>query len=75
MENGLGRFLIILGILLVLIGGAILYFGNLFSWFGRLPGDIRIKRDGFSFYFPITTMLLISLLLNLIVKLIKYFTK
>lgn len=75
MANELARLLIILGILLVLIGGLILYFGNLFSWFGRLPGDIRIKRDGFSFYFPITTMLLISLVLNLIFRLIKYFTK
>jgi hypothetical protein len=56
--------LIILGVIIVLIGLAwpLIQKLNL----GRLPGDIAIKRDGFSFYFPITTCLLISGVISLI---------
>jgi len=63
----IGRLLIILGLVLIAMGLAITYSDSL-SWLrlGRLPGDIRIKRDGFSFYFPLTTCLLISLLLTFI---------
>ena len=63
----LGRFLIILGLVLVVFGLVITYSG-LFSFLrlGRLPGDIHIKRDNFSFYFPITTSILVSVVLTLI---------
>ena len=63
----LGRFLIILGLVLVVLGLVITYSG-LFSFLrlGRLPGDIHIKRDNFSFYFPITTSILVSIVLTLI---------
>jgi len=62
-----GRFLIILGGVLIVIGICLRYSDFLsFLRLGRLPGDIAIKRDGFGFYFPITTCLLISLLLSLI---------
>jgi len=62
-----GRLLIILGLILVVAGLAVTY-SDWLSWLriGRLPGDIRIKREGFSFYFPITTCILASLLLTLI---------
>jgi H+/Cl- antiporter ClcA len=67
----LGRYLIIAGILLV-IGGLILYFfGNKFSWLGRLPDDIRVEKENFRFYFPITTMILLSLLISLILFIIR----
>ena len=63
----LGRFLITLGLVLVVFGLVITYSG-LFSFLrlGRLPGDIHIKRDNFSFYFPITTSILVSIVLTLI---------
>ena len=63
----LGRFLIILGLVLVVLGLVITYSG-LFSFLrlGRLPGDIQIKRDNFSFYFPIATSILVSVILTLI---------
>lgn len=63
----LGRILIILGIVLLLLGLA-LYYSNLFPFLrlGRLPGDISIKRDGYSFHFPLTTCILISIFLSLI---------
>jgi len=59
------RFLIVLGIVLIVAG-------VLWPWlrklgFGRLPGDIRYEKDGFSFYFPLTTGLIISVVISLIV--------
>jgi hypothetical protein len=63
----LGRFLILLGILLLLLG-LLLTYSQFFSFLhlGRLPGDIRIRRGGFTFYFPLTTCLVISILFSLI---------
>lgn len=62
--SGLGKMLIIFGVVLVGIG-LLLMFGEKIPWIGRLPGDIYIKRDKFSFYFPIMTCIIISLLLTL----------
>jgi hypothetical protein len=78
--EGLGKALIVTGGLLALAGLAILlveksagsggplgeWFGQWFGWFGKLPGDISIKRDGFSFYFPLTTGILLSIVLSLV---------
>lgn len=63
---GLGRLLIILGIILI-VTGVLLHYPHFFSFFhlGRLPGDIRIKRGNFSFYFPLTTCIILSILLTL----------
>ncbi len=57
--------------ILIVVGIVILVVGLLWPWLanlglGRLPGDILIQRDGFTFYFPITTMLLVSAVLTLI---------
>lgn len=67
-----GTILIISGIIFVLIGG-FMYFGGGISWFGRLPGDIRIVRPGYSLYFPITTCIIMSIIASLIFYLIKTF--
>jgi hypothetical protein len=65
---GLSKLLIIGGAILIL-SGLLLNYSHLFSLLhlGRLPGDIRIKRGEFSFYFPLTTCILLSILLSLIV--------
>ena len=60
---GLAKTFIILGIVFILIGG-ILSFAGKIPWLGRLPGDIVIKKENFSFYFPLTTCLLLSALLS-----------
>ena len=60
-----GRMLIILGGLLILVG-LLLNYGGRIPWLGKLPGDIRIERENFSFYFPLATSLLVSLLLSLL---------
>jgi uncharacterized protein HemY len=55
--------------LLLLIVDRVPGMGNLLGWFGKLPGDISIRRDNYSFFFPLAT----SLLLSVIVSLILYF--
>ena len=65
-----GKLLIFFGILLVALG-LILSFGVKISWLGHLPGDIYIRRENFSFYFPLTTCLLISLILTLVLYLLR----
>lgn len=61
----LGKLLIAAGLFLASLG-ALLWLSGHVPWLrlGRLPGDIHIERDGFSFYFPITTMILLSLLFS-----------
>jgi len=69
----MGKTIIIIGIV-VLIAGLLIQFTNFnLSWFGKLPGDIRIKRPGYSFYFPVTSMILISGAISVIFWLIRKF--
>ncbi|WP_070989027.1 DUF2905 domain-containing protein [Halofilum ochraceum] len=63
-----GKTLIVLGVLLVVTGVILLYAPWLVSWFGRLPGDIRIERDGGSVFIPITSMVIVSLVVSLILN-------
>lgn len=67
--SGPARWLVIAGAVLIVIG-LVAQTGAL-SWFGRLPGDIRIERPGGSFYFPITSMLIVSVALSLLVNLLR----
>ncbi len=62
---GLGRTLIALGLLLVVIGLVFLLAGRV-PWIGNLPGDITIQRERYSFYFPITTSIVISVIVSLV---------
>jgi hypothetical protein len=61
----LGKVLIILGVIIVLVGLG-LVFAHKIPYIGRLPGDIYVKKDSFTFYFPLTTSIIISILLTLI---------
>ena len=65
----LGKLLIVVGGTLIVLG-LILYFGKGLGFLGRLPGDIRIERPSVRVYLPITTCILLSLLLSLIAYLI-----
>ncbi|WP_061249667.1 DUF2905 domain-containing protein [Leptospira alstonii] len=74
MENFAKPFLI-LGVLFLLVGLFILY-GNkipFLNYLGKLPGDIRIERENFRFYFPLATSILVSVLISLILFLIQKF--
>ena len=68
--SGMGRQLIILGLIIVAIG-LIFSLAPRLPWLGRLPGDISIKREHFSFYFPLGTCILLSLLLSFILWLFR----
>ncbi len=61
----LGKMLIVLGILLV-VAGIVLLYAHKIPYIGRLPGDIYIKRDNFTFYFPLATSILISIILTIL---------
>jgi len=62
--GALGKMLILLGVFIILIG-LFLLLGDRIPWIGKLPGDIIIRKEKFSFYFPITTSIIISVLLTL----------
>jgi len=68
--TGLGKSLILLGLLIAAVGAVLTLAGKV-PWLGRLPGDIFIKRENFSFYFPLGSCLLLSLLLSLILWLLR----
>jgi hypothetical protein len=68
-----GRLLVLLGIVLVVVGGVLWLGGALggkVPFVGRLPGDIHVQRGNWSFYFPLTTSILLSILLTLVLALL-----
>lgn len=65
----LGKLLTAMGVILVVIGLVVSYAPWLISWFGRLPGDIRIENEQRFVFIPITSMLIVSIILTLIVNL------
>lgn len=69
----LGKILIISGIILVVAGLIIFFAGNKLNWLGHLPGDIRIVRENVRIYIPVTTMIILSILLSVILYLIRKF--
>jgi Protein of unknown function (DUF2905) len=73
MNSDTGKWIIITGLLIVLAGIIIYFFHDKLHWIGWLPGDIRIEKENFRFYFPVTTMIVFSLFLALVIQVIKRF--
>ena len=71
MNQQTGKYIMLAGVIIVIVGVVVYFFHNKLNWFGRLPGDIRIEKENFKFYFPITTMILLSLLLTFILNLLR----
>lgn len=72
MMRELGKVLVGFGLLMIVLGVVLFIAGNLsgrMPWLGRLPGDIYVQRDDWRFYFPLTTSILISIVLTLIFSL------
>ena len=65
MPEGLGKLLIVAGLVLVAVGLAFQFAGKL-PWLGRLPGDFYLSRGNFSFYFPLTTSIIVSIVISLL---------
>jgi len=70
--TGFGKIIIFMGLVIVIIGVIISLLGRLpstgsgFSWLGKFPGDLLIKRDNFTLYFPLTTSIIISIIGSLL---------
>lgn len=68
----MGKYLLLAGLILIIAGAAVWFLENKAGgWFGNLPGDIRIVKDNFRFYAPLTSMLLISIVISLLIWLIR----
>jgi len=67
----MGRWIIMAGITLIIIGAVMQVAPGLFSWFGRLPGDIRIETANSRIHIPITSMVILSILLTVLINLLK----
>jgi len=67
--NDVGKALVALGLLIALAGVVLMLVGRV-PWLGRLPGDIQFQRGNFSFYFPLATSLLLSVVLTLLLYIV-----
>jgi hypothetical protein len=70
MMSEFGKMLVIFGVVLVGVG-LLLLFGAKIPWLGKLPGDITIRRENFTFYFPLATSLIVSIILTLLFSLFR----
>ena len=73
MDQNTGKYIAFIGVGVILIGVLIYFLHDKLHWIGRLPGDIRIEKENFRFYFPVVTMILVSLIFTLLINLIKKF--
>jgi uncharacterized protein HemY len=71
----MARWFIIAGIILIVIGVLLYLAPWLFNWFGKLPGDIRIEKENSKVFFPITSMIVISVILTIVINVIRYIGK
>lgn len=69
MFDSFGKTLIVVGVLLIIVG-IVFYFGGKFLSLGRLPGDIHIQKENYSFHFPIVTSIVLSVILTIILNII-----
>ncbi|SHE95628.1 Protein of unknown function [Mariniphaga anaerophila] len=71
----MARWFIVGGIILIVIGVLLYIAPWLLSWFGKLPGDIRIEKENSKVFFPITSMIIISIILTIVVNVARYLKK
>lgn len=74
MNHDLGKILIVIGALILIIGIVLTIYGKI-PFLGKLPGDIKIERENFTFYLPIASSILISIIISLIFYFFKFFKK
>jgi len=71
MNQNTGKYVVLIGLVVVIIGTIIYLFDEKLQWLGRLPGDIRLEKENFKFFFPVTTMIILSVILNLILWIVR----
>lgn len=62
----IGKYIIVAGAIVVFLGIIVYFFGDKFGWFGNLPGDVKYERENVKIFFPITTMIVISVIISLL---------
>ena len=73
MNPETGKVIMIIGGSIVLVGALIYFFHDKLHWIGRLPGDIRVEKENFRFYFPVTTMIIFSVVLTVLIRIVRKF--
>lgn len=69
----LSKYIIGFGVIIILVGLIVYFLGDKLNWLGRLPGDVRVEKENFRFYMPITTMIVLSVLLTVFINLLRKF--
>jgi len=69
----IGKIIILIGLIIIITGILVYFLGDKLHWLGRLPGDIRVERENFRFYFPVTTAILLSIIISLVIYIIRKF--
>ena len=72
--QSLGKIVVLFGLIMVAVG-ALMMFSDKIPYLGKLPGDINIKKDNFQLFIPITTSIVLSVLLSLVMWLISFIKK
>lgn len=68
--NYIGKVLVSVGVVMIIVGGIFMLSGKI-PWLGRLPGDIYVQKKNFSFFFPITTSIILSIVISIILILLR----
>lgn len=71
MNSETGKYIMMIGGGVILLGLIVYFFHDKLHWIGRLPGDIRIEKTNTRFYFPITTMILLSIVVSVLIYLVR----
>jgi hypothetical protein len=71
MNTTIGKYLIVIGLFILVVGVVVYFLGDRMNWFGRLPGDIRVEKENIRIFIPLTTMILLSILITLIINIFK----
>lgn len=72
-SQNIAKYLIIGGVVILLFGIILYFFKDQLNWLGKLPGDFQFQNENVKIYFPLATMIIVSLLLNLIIWLVRRF--
>jgi len=70
----MAKYIMLIGGLILIIGAILYFFPNAFSWFGNLPGDFKREGDNSSFYFPFTSMIIVSIVFNILLRIFRQFS-
>jgi len=70
-HQSVGKYILVAALVIGCIGLVYYFLGDKLGWIGNLPGDISIKKENFSFYFPLTTMILFSVVVSVILRVLR----